>query len=67
MINKKDFEAIANILNKQYALNYFDTDTFDILDNIKIDLATHFKKVNPKFNEGKFYKACLTNQNYKKR
>ena len=60
MMTKKDFNAIAKILNKANKDAFLKGELNDrILKRISQELSEHFKSVNPNFDEQKFLTACL--------
>lgn len=62
-ITKKDYEAIADIINSEYSLNYYDNHKFDIIKSIELKLSKYFEQTNILFDKTKFKKACEINTN----
>lgn len=54
MMRRKDFKAIAEIIRKY---NLLKVDSLD-LHNMAEAFASYFKKANPTFDRGKFFKSC---------
>ena len=52
MITRKDFNKIAEIINRNLDKNF-------ISKNIIEELSIYFKTQNPNFNGNKFKEACL--------
>lgn len=56
MLTKKDYVAIAKIVNKSYA---GDSSTEFELPALEKRLADYFEQDNPKFNRQRFLDACF--------
>ena len=62
MITQKDFENIANIINKTKHREslYFNQFTYKTQTNeLIVGLSNYFKSQNAKFKEDKFREMCL--------
>ena len=60
MLTKKDFKAVAGIIEKRKKLNRGTGRTPDFLyaDDLAGDLADYFAIQNPRFDRSRFMKAC---------
>ena len=60
MLSKKDYVAIAEILNTEIkALKNEQDMPYFVIRNIMGSLSDYFKSDNPQFNKEKFINACL--------
>lgn len=61
MITKKDFNAIAKIINKNLNIEGYSDDAKEETATYLImkDLSDYFETENPNFQKEKFIEACL--------
>lgn len=57
-MSRKDYKAIAAVINKVVSDNSQDEGKPDLLVSITQGIADYMASDNPLFNRGKFLKAC---------
>lgn len=61
MLTRKDYKAIADILNDQRAPFEEGDDGYALLNILSVQLSHYMASDNPNFNRGKFLEACGVN------
>lgn len=60
-MTKKQFTAIASILNKRLAeKNKAPIGEYEVVEVLALDLAKYFAEQNPRFDEDRFLEAVYT-------